>query len=166
MFQKLLVAVDRSDRSQHIFDEALALAKSLNAKLMLLHILSPMEEGYPMPVYPGPDSVYPGHEESIRIYAQQWQTYERQGMAMLQDLNRKALDAGVSCEFNQNVGDPGRLICTTAEKWEADLIIVGRRGHAGLSEFILGSVSNYVLHHAPCSVLTFQGKVLTPETIS
>ena len=27
---------------------------------------------------------------------------------------------------------------------------------SGLSELILGSVSNYVLHHAPCSVLTLQ----------
>lgn len=28
-----------------------------------------------------------------------------------------------------------------------------------LQEYFLGSVSNYVLHHAPCSVLVVQGKV-------
>ncbi len=42
----------------------------------------------------------------------------------------------------------------------ADLIVVGRRGRSGLSELILGSASNYVLHHAPCSVLTLQGKII------
>jgi phage terminase large subunit GpA-like protein len=31
--------------------------------------------------------------------------------------------------------------------------MVGHRGRTGLSEFLLGSVSNYVMHHAPCSVL-------------
>ncbi|MGQ9872468.1 universal stress protein [Leptodesmis sp.] len=36
----------------------------------------------------------------------------------------------------------------------ADLILIGNRGHTGLKELFLGSASNYVLHHAPCSVLT------------
>ncbi|RMG10302.1 MAG: universal stress protein, partial [Cyanobacteria bacterium J055] len=38
------------------------------------------------------------------------------------------------------------------------LIIVGRRGRQGIEEAVLGSVSNYVVHHAPCSVLAIQGK--------
>lgn len=48
------------------------------------------------------------------------------------------------------------MICELARNWNADLIILGRRGRTGLSELLLGSVSNYVLHHAPCSVLTVQ----------
>ena len=37
-----------------------------------------------------------------------------------------------------------------------DVIVMGHRGISGLQEFFLGSVSNYVLHHAPCSVLIVQ----------
>jgi len=44
------------------------------------------------------------------------------------------------------------------------LVVVGRRGHSGLSELFLGSVSNYVLHRAPCSVLTIQGEALKKAT--
>ncbi|MGF1673753.1 MAG: universal stress protein, partial [Rivularia sp. (in: cyanobacteria)] len=54
---------------------------------------------------------------------------------------------------------PGYMICNVARSREVDLIVVGRHGRTGLSEFFLGSVSNYVLHHAPCSVLTIQKPV-------
>ncbi|WP_421659020.1 universal stress protein [Leptothermofonsia sp. ETS-13] len=161
MFQKILVALDRSPLSEHVFEEALSLAKTNDAALMLLHVLSPMEEGYPMPVYPGPDSVYPGNDEAIRLYVQLWQDFEQKGIEMLRKFNGKALAAGVMTEFSQNVGEPGRVICQLAQSWDADLIVLGRRGHSGLSELILGSVSNYVLHHAPCSVLALQGKALS-----
>ncbi len=40
-----------------------------------------------------------------------------------------------------------------ARAWSADLILVGSRGLKGLKEMFLGSVGNYVTHHAPCSAL-------------
>lgn len=158
MFKKILVAVSPSMTDDSMVQEAIQLAKLSGGSLMLLHVLSPMDEGYPTPVYPGPDSVYPGlHEEAIQVYAQQWEAYERRGLDFLQNLVKEVAAAGVGVEFTQNPGDPGRKICTLADTWEADLIILGRRGYTGLKEFFLGSVSNYVLHHAPCSVLTIQG---------
>ncbi|UIE40114.1 universal stress protein [Leptodesmis sichuanensis] len=158
MFKKILVAVSPAMTDDTLIHEAIDLAKLSGGTIMLLHVLSPMDEDYPTPVYPGPDSVYPGlHEEAIRAYAQQWEVYERQGLEFLQKLTKEVSAAGVSAEFTQSPGDPGRKICNLADTWEADLIILGRRGHTGLKEFFLGSVSNYVLHHAPCSVLTIQG---------
>lgn len=161
MFQKILVAIDRSSMSDQVFEEALSLAKATDAALMLLHVLAPLEEGYPMPIYPGPDSIYPGNDEAIRLYAQQWQDFEKTGLETLRKLNGRALEAGIMAEFTQSAGDPGRVICQLANSWGADLIVLGRRGHSGLSELILGSVSNYVLHHAPCSVLALQGKTMS-----
>lgn len=160
MFKRIVAAVSPSIPRDQVLSEAVSITKLGEAQLMLLHVLSPMEEGYPTPVYPGPDSVYPGlHEEAIRVYAQQWEAYQRDAIAFLQKLTEDVTAMGVTVESTQNVGDPGKAICELAKTWNADLIILGRRGHTGLKELFLGSVSNYVLHHAPCSVLVIQGEV-------
>jgi nucleotide-binding universal stress UspA family protein len=159
MFQRILVAVDGSEAGKHIFEEALAFAQASQANLMLLHVLSPFDEGYPNPVYPGSDSVYPTlHTEALKQYMGQLERLEKEGIEFLRKLVDQAATAGVIAEFTQNLGDPSRIICDLAKTWEADLIITGRRGRKGIAEFILGSVSNYVIHHAPCSVLVIQGK--------
>jgi nucleotide-binding universal stress UspA family protein len=164
MFHKILVALDKSSASRRVLDEAIVLARSTNAAVMLLHVFSSIEDGYPSPMLPGVDGVYYGlHEQVVEIYTEQWQQLEQQELAWLKTLATEAINAGVSTEFTQNVGDPGRTICQIAQTWSADLIMLGRQGRSGLTEFFLGSVSNYVLHHAPCSVLTVQGQ-LTPET--
>ncbi|MGK7934253.1 MAG: universal stress protein, partial [Xenococcaceae cyanobacterium] len=66
---------------------------------------------------------------------------------------REAKSVGVNTEFTQRWGNPGRNICEQAQTWSADLILVGSRSLTGLKEMFLGSISNYVTHHAPCSVL-------------
>jgi nucleotide-binding universal stress UspA family protein len=49
-------------------------------------------------------------------------------------------------------GSPKRMIVEEAEKWEADLIVVGCHGYGNIKRFLLGSVSQSVAMHAPCSV--------------
>jgi nucleotide-binding universal stress UspA family protein len=46
-----------------------------------------------------------------------------------------------------------------ARSWPADLIVIGRRGRTGLKEALMGSVSNYVVHHAPCTVMVVQDAI-------
>jgi nucleotide-binding universal stress UspA family protein len=50
-------------------------------------------------------------------------------------------------------GSPESRIVEAAEKMPADLIILGSHGYSRWERLLLGSVSNSVLHHAPCSVL-------------
>ena len=57
-------------------------------------------------------------------------------------------------------GSPESRIVETAEKMSADLIIVGSHGYNRWERLLLGSVSDSVVHHAPCSVLI----VRNPET--
>lgn len=157
MFQRILVALDHAETNQSVFEKAIKLAKTNKANVMLLHAISPIDEGIPTPMYPMPDSLYPlQHEALIRSSAQLFSQVEAAGLDMLRAKDATAIASGVSCEFTQHVGDPGDIICTIARSWKADLVVMGRRGRSGLSEFFLGSVSNYVMHHAPCSVLIVQ----------
>jgi nucleotide-binding universal stress UspA family protein len=153
MFRRILVAVDSSRDSYQVFSEALTLAKQNSANLMLLHVLSPEEEGYP--ALPGLEigMGMPLQEEIIKDYLDQLEVFKKHGMEVLKSYFDKAVAEGVKVEITQKLGGPGPTICDMAHTWEADLIITGRRGRSRLSELFLGSVSNYVLHHAPCSAL-------------
>ena len=50
-------------------------------------------------------------------------------------------------------GSPESRIVETAEKEGSDLIIIGSHGYNRWERLLLGSVSDSVIHHAPCSVL-------------
>ncbi|MEX1094894.1 MAG: universal stress protein [Planctomycetales bacterium] len=50
-------------------------------------------------------------------------------------------------------GLPKDAIVAEAASWGADLIVVGSHGYGPIRRFFLGSVSLFVAHHAPCSVL-------------
>lgn len=157
MISKILVAVDRSPLSKSIFDTAVSLAKTTGANLMLLHVLSPQESEYPiLPVNTYDPLV---NELDYDRYHQKHAEYELEGLQFLQNLTEEATKAGIDTEHTQLSGNSGRMICELANNWSADLIVVGSRGLKGLKEMFLGSVSNYVTHHAPCSVLIVRNSV-------
>ncbi|MBW4506398.1 MAG: universal stress protein [Scytonematopsis contorta HA4267-MV1] len=162
MFHKILVGLDNSEIGKQVFEEALSLAKTNDARLMILNVLDPFDERYPNALALQTNSIYPTfHAEAMNYYMGHWDQLKQEGIEFLRLLCKEASTQGVTAEFTQNFGEPGRTICEIAKSWKADLIMVGRRGRLGLSEFILGSVSNYVLHHAHCSVLTIQGVIPT-----
>ena len=60
-------------------------------------------------------------------------------------------------------GSPKREILEEAEKFRADLIVVGSHGHGGLERFLLGSVSQAVALHARCSVEIVRSRKSMPQ---
>jgi nucleotide-binding universal stress UspA family protein len=50
------------------------------------------------------------------------------------------------------LGDPRNAILDQAQGWQADLIVLGSHGRHGLDRMLMGSVSETVAIHAPCSV--------------
>ena len=153
MFDKILVAIDISETNKSIFDSALSLAQTTGAKLMLLNIIAPSQDNYPNPfIYSGYEYGL-GDDSLVTIYREQWRKFKQRGLDRLKSRAEEATAAGVETEYIQDFGNPGRTICDRARSWSADLILIGSRGLTGVKEMFLGSVSNYVTHHAPCSVL-------------
>lgn len=69
-------------------------------------------------------------------------------------LSETAREAGLgSVEMRVLAGDAGTAICDAAEAEGVDVIVMGSRGRSGLRRAVLGSVSDHVVRHAPCSVL-------------
>jgi nucleotide-binding universal stress UspA family protein len=160
MFKKVLVALDSSSLRDLVFDQALELARATGAQLMLLHVLSTYEEGSPGIPIRSYQAYYPILDDAVwQDYQNRWQEFANHRLAMLQAEADRAMEAGVAVEFSQNLGDPATTICAVAKSWGADLIMVGSHGRKGLGELVLGSVSNHVMHHAPCSVLVVHGGV-------
>jgi nucleotide-binding universal stress UspA family protein len=60
-------------------------------------------------------------------------------------------------------GWPKDAIVAEAERWRADLIVVGSHGYGPLRRFFLGSVSLYVALHAPCSVEIVRSQPPSPS---
>jgi nucleotide-binding universal stress UspA family protein len=53
-------------------------------------------------------------------------------------------------------GHPAQVLLDVAA--DADLLVVGSRGHGEFAEALLGSVSQNCVHHAPCPVLIMRGE--------
>jgi nucleotide-binding universal stress UspA family protein len=67
---------------------------------------------------------------------------------------RVAHDAGVTkVQVRSESGDPANALVRVANDAGVDVIVVGSKGMASASRFVLGSVPNKVSHHAPCDVL-------------
>lgn len=49
-------------------------------------------------------------------------------------------------------GSPKKMIIEEADRWGADLIILGSHGHGALESLLLGSLPLFLVLHAPCSV--------------
>jgi nucleotide-binding universal stress UspA family protein len=54
-------------------------------------------------------------------------------------------------------GEPGPELCALAAELEASVVVLGTRGRGGVVRAVLGSVSDHVVRHAPCPVVTSVG---------
>ena len=154
MFEKILIALGNSAESQVVLGSGLTLAEKFGAKVLLLHVISPLTSTSFSPLVGGMFPVV--NDVAIEQYAKEWKESERQGLEQLQADAAQAKKRGMDVEISQNLGDSGRMIYEVAKSWSADAIVMGRNQKSMLSEIWLGSTSNYVLHHAPCSTLVIQ----------
>ncbi|MEB3211256.1 MAG: universal stress protein [Leptolyngbyaceae bacterium] len=156
--QKVLVGLDFSSFSDSVFREALDIARQNQAELFLFHCIS-VDTLMTPPPFSGELGLSPHLvDQAYQVQSMQLQEHTKLAIAQFHRYQAEAELHHLHVEYDYQVTDAGSGLCRKAEEWEADLIVIGRRGRQGLTEMLLGSVSNYVVHHAPCMVLVVQGK--------
>jgi nucleotide-binding universal stress UspA family protein len=141
---KILLAVDGSEASLVAVEEA---ARTLWPEGSMVRIASVTDIPFPTQQWamPMPASSY---EEWERIFEERSLENTAQAIARFEEI------AGAQTETAAKTlkGDPKIAILDEAERWGADLIVVGTHGHNALERLWLGSVSRAVASHAKCSV--------------
>lgn len=155
MFKKILVALDRSPEAEAVFNFALALAQP-KSELLLVHFIDwQMQDVSP---WVGIGTLYDLNLSSDRYGNHQRLEAEVEiANDWLKALSEPAKQRGVRYKYECQIGNCNLGIGDLAKNWGADVIVIGRRSQRNISEIFLGSVSNYVIHHTPCSVLVVQG---------
>jgi nucleotide-binding universal stress UspA family protein len=133
----ILLATELTPVSEAATRQAIELAASLGARLLVVNVIDQGERGEVSP-----------YASSARVDQQR---AVREG-PLLQIIDR-ARTRGVEAAFLLWTGEPGQGIVAAAEAEGADLVIVGTRGLDRAGRFLLGSVSDYVVYHSACPVM-------------
>lgn len=131
--KRILCPTDFSETSAHAVDWAVAMAGHHHAALTALHVVSPIE---------------PWIDASL-------DTLRKRTLAVC----ASATASGVPLDVLLDTGQPVRDILARAASLPADLLVMGTHGTSGVRHLVLGSVTEKVLRHAPCPVLTVPPRV-------
>jgi nucleotide-binding universal stress UspA family protein len=83
-----------------------------------------------------------------------YEEIEREALEMLWNLTCQVkVSGGTVAGAHLRMGSVAEEIVTLAKDLEADLIVIGSRGHGGLRRMIEGSISEHVVRHAHCPVM-------------
>jgi nucleotide-binding universal stress UspA family protein len=143
----VLIATDGSERSVLAARRASEMLKSAE-QVTLLTVLTDV---------PGDDAG--GFEGSVYSPEEIETVWKAELAEAGEELQRTAAAlTGAQVDKRIEVGDPANTICRIAEVLAVDVIVVGSHGRTGLSRLFLGSVSEHVVRHAPCSVLVVRDR--------
>jgi nucleotide-binding universal stress UspA family protein len=143
MYQRILVPVDGSATATAGLDEALELARLTGGRVRVLHVIDDLPfvlagEGY--------------GAASVDVLAM----LKEGAQAVLKQGRERAESRGVEVDTVMSDGTRGRLcdqVAAQAQRWAADLIVIGTHGRRGIGRALLGSDAEQVLRVAPVPVL-------------
>ncbi len=140
---KLLVAIDLSEQSRKIIDEAQKLAKRLQATVVLLHVIAPAS----------PAIELPSDEEIVHLPDIEPDDEGGRESIQLQSLAKQLQEDGIETSVAIVHHEEALAIIGESEKQQADLIMLGSHGHGALFHLLVGSVSEGVIRRSTCPVI-------------
>ena len=134
MFERILVAVDGSPRSEKTIQIAVDLAQRYEATVTVVHVREYER-------YEGDDIDLGPPIPAEKLVQQVLDRFREGGVEANGEIRRVSS------------GDTPEKIVEVAKTSQADLIVMGSRGMTEWRSLLLGGVANKVVHHAACPVL-------------
>ncbi len=151
--KKILYATDLEEHARPVFRYAVSLAERYEAKIVLLHVIEPLSPSAQSLVA----SVLPeGEVESLRDKGMQRvreNIEERLRKFCRDELGMDPSDCRIVDDARVVEGGTAATILNQARQVNADVIVMGTHGRAGVSEMLLGSVAHKVIHRSTTPVL-------------
>ncbi|NCN08249.1 MAG: universal stress protein [Leptospira sp.] len=134
--QKILIPIDGSDSSKRALEFGIAIAKAAKAKITVLEVI---EDFGPLPGYYG---AAPAGKDRVKWISEQ--RFEKVHTVLDDNTIQwnRVIKEGYAADEILKVSEDGKF----------DLIVIGSRGMGVVGRFLVGSVSDRVVHHAHCSV--------------
>lgn len=143
MYKRILVPVDGSPTALRGVEEAIQLATLTGGRLRLLHVVDDLSIAVAMDAYSG--------------YAGDWvDALRTQGRQVLDEAQARVAAAGLEVDtvlYDSVRGRVYELALDEAQKWRADLIVIGTHGRRGFERLVLGSSAEQILRLSPVPVL-------------
>lgn len=137
MFKKVIWATDGSDAADQALTVARQMAAEVGGELLVVHCVEltiPGKGGGRFPIYANEDELETKIERQVR------------------ELSADGVPAKVRVA-RASVGEAAHVIAEAASEEGGEVIVVGTRGRGPLAGLLLGSVTQRLLHIAPCPVL-------------
>lgn len=136
----ILTPIDFSRVSQAVVDEAAALARAFDGRVVLLHITQP-------PVITSEYGLMLENISQITAIA------KKAAARQLARLRAELQGGQVQADLILLTGSPVPIILEQARKLAADYIVIGSHGHTAFYDLLIGSTASGVLKKAPCPVI-------------
>ncbi len=142
---RILITADGSDFSKVAVDKCCEMV--VKPENTAIKIVSVYEIPVPMDAFPTPTEFSEKLEQSAQKQAEE---FAEQSASLVRE---KFPDSKIDLTMQVSMGTPEQILLETAKDWKADLIVVGSHGRGFWGRMLLGSVTDALVHHAPCSVL-------------
>jgi nucleotide-binding universal stress UspA family protein len=140
--KKILIALDYDPAAEKIAEKGYELAKSMNAEIILLHVIS--EPLYYTSANYSPIMGYEGFNNLDMVQLTNVDELKKAAQNFLNMSKQHLGDDSIQTIVVE--GEFEESIVGTAKEMNADIIVMGSHGRRGLDKLLLGSVTEQVLH--------------------
>lgn len=146
--KKILVPIDFSDRSSEALDFAIEFNQKLKGKIILMHAIL-----VPANTFISSGEIDLNHMESFYQEGYIKDTHNR-----LEEWAKRIGKAGQKYATHLKYGNPFEKVNELITNEKVNWIVIGSNGASGLKEIFVGSLTEKVIRHAKCPVITIKGK--------